>query len=173
MTIEQGIHGGDMIDDDLFGMAHHPDVIIDSPSQFDFYSGGGLDIAFLGMAEMDGEGNVNVSRLNGNVNGPGGFIDISQNAKQVVFCGTFDAKDGRIRKLVKAVAHITFSGQQARKRGQRVLYVTERATFELTAEGLKLVDVAPGVDVRRDVLDRMDFQPIVGDVGTYPAEVMQ
>lgn len=187
MTIEQGIHGGAMIDDDLFGMAHHPDVIIDSPSQFDFYSGGGLDIAFLGMAEMDAEGNVNVSRLNGNVNGPGGFIDISQNARQVVFCGTFDAKGsevcveggrlavrrpGRIRKLVREVAHITFSGQQARRRGQRVLYVTERASFELTAEGLKLVDVAPGVDVERDVLAQMDFRPIVGEVGVYPQEVM-
>lgn len=188
MTIEQGIHGGDMIDDDLFGMAHHPDVIIDSPSQFDFYSGGGLDMAFLGMAEMDAAGNVNVSRLNGNVNGPGGFIDISQNAKQVVFCGTFDAKDtqlelgngqlrierhGRIRKVVGEVAHITFSGAEARKRGQRVLYVTERATFELTADGVALIEVAPGIDVQRDVLDRMAFKPIVRDIGVYAAEVMQ
>lgn len=188
MTIEQGIHGGDMIDDDLFGMAHHPDVIIDSPSQFDFYSGGGLDIAFLGMAEMDAAGNVNVSRLNGNVNGPGGFIDISQNAKQVVFCGTFDAKGaqvalddgqlrierhGRVAKVVGEVAHITFSGEQARRRGQRVLYVTERATFELTAAGIALIEVAPGVDMQRDVLERMPFVPIVREVGVYAAEVMR
>ncbi|HSW16467.1 MAG TPA: CoA-transferase [Ramlibacter sp.] len=188
MTIEQGIHGGHMIDDDLFGMAHHPSVIIDSPSQFDFYSGGGLDIAFLGMAEMDGAGNVNVSKLNGNVNGPGGFIDISQNARTVVFCGTFDAKGsqvevrggqvhveqhGRIRKLVREVAHITFSGQQAVRRGQRVLYVTERATFELTREGVALVEVAPGVDLQRDVLSRMDFAPVMGCVRSYDAEVMQ
>jgi propionate CoA-transferase len=188
MTIEQGIHGGDMIDDDLFGMAHHPDVIIDSPSQFDFYSGGGLDMAFLGMAEMDAAGNVNVSRLNGNVNGPGGFIDISQNAKQVVFCGTFDAKGsvvsvkdgqlqierhGRIPKVVAEVAHITFSGEQARRRGQRVLYVTERASFELTAEGVALIEVAPGIDLQRDVLDRMAFRPIVRDVGCYADEVMR
>jgi len=188
MTIEQGIHGGDMIDDDLFGMAHHPDVIIDSPSQFDFYSGGGLDTAFLGMAEMDAQGNVNVSRLNGNVNGPGGFIDISQSAKQVVFCGTFDAKgtevavgggqvrvvqQGRIRKLVQSVAHITFSGDQARKRGQRVLYVTERATFELKDDGIELIEVAPGIDVQRDVLDQMDFAPIVRDVGSYKAGVVE
>lgn len=188
MTIEQGIHGGDMIDDDLFGMAHHPDVIIDSPSQFDFYSGGGLDIAFLGMAEMDTNGNVNVSSLNGNVNGPGGFIDISQNAKTVVFCGTFDAKEsdisieegelrvkrhGRIQKLVGQVAQITFSGEQARRRGQRVLYVTERATFELTSQGIELIEVAPGVDVQEDVIKRMQFQPIVRNVGVYAPEVMQ
>jgi propionate CoA-transferase len=188
MTIEQGIHGGHMIDDDLFGMAHHPSVIIDSPSQFDFYSGGGLDIAFLGMAEMDGAGNVNVSKLNGNVNGPGGFIDISQNAKTVIFCGTFDAKGsqvhvgegqvqvqqhGRIRKLVNAVAHITFSGQQALRRGKRVLYVTERATFELTPEGVELIEVAPGVDVHRDVLSRMDFAPVIRGVRSYDPEVMQ
>lgn len=188
MTIEQGIHGGHMIDDDLFGMAHHPSVIIDSPSQFDFYSGGGLDIAFLGMAEMDGAGNVNVSKLDGNVNGPGGFIDISQNAKTVVFCGTFDAKGsqvkveggqvhvqqpGRIRKLVSAVAHITFSGKEAVRRGQRVLYVTERATFELTPEGVELIELAPGVDLYRDVLSQMDFSPLVLSVCSYAPEVMQ
>lgn len=188
MTIEQGIHGGEMIDDDLFGMAHHPQAIIDSPSQFDFYSGGGLDMAFLGMAEMDAEGNVNVSRLNGNVNGPGGFIDISQNARTVVFCGAFDAKDteldvvqgrlhirrqGRVRKLVERVDHVTFSGAQARLRRQRVLYVTERASFELAPEGLRLVDVAPGIDVQRDVLDQMDFRPLVGQVGRYPEDVLR
>ncbi|MGK6311072.1 acyl CoA:acetate/3-ketoacid CoA transferase [Variovorax sp. DT-64] len=188
MTIEQGIHGGHMIDDDLFGMAHHPSVIIDSPSQFDFYSGGGLDMAFLGMAEMDGAGNVNVSKLNGNVNGPGGFIDISQNARTVVFCGTFDAKgsqvkvengqmdvqqNGRIRKLVGEVSHVTFSGQQALSRGQRVLYVTERATFELTADGVELTELAPGVDIHRDVLSQMGFSPVVRVVHTYEPEVMQ
>jgi len=187
-TVEQGIHGGHMREDDLFGMAHHPAVIINTPSQFDFYSGGGLDIAFLGMAEMDKDGNVNVSKLNGNVNGPGGFIDISQNAKMVVFCGTFDAKNsdilveggqlhvkkhGSIRKLVDEVAHITFSGKQAVSRGQRVVYVTERATFELTKEGVELIEVAPGVDVQKDVLAHMDFPPIVRAVRSYDAEVMQ
>ncbi|RYF31875.1 MAG: acyl CoA:acetate/3-ketoacid CoA transferase [Comamonadaceae bacterium] len=188
LTIEQGIHGGHMIADDLFGMAHHPSVIIDSPSQFDFYSGGGLDMAFLGMAEMDGAGNVNVSKLDGNVNGPGGFIDISQNAKTVVFCGTFDAKGsqikvaggqvevqqpGRVRKLVEAVAHITFSGKEAMRRGQRVLYVTERATFELTPEGVELIELAPGVDLHRDVLTHMGFSPLVRNVSSYASEVMQ
>lgn len=187
MTIEQGIHGGDMLDDDLFGMAHHPDAIIDSTSQFDFYSGGGLDMAFLGMAEMDAAGNVNVSSLNGNVNGPGGFIDITQNASEVVFCGTFDAKgaeiaiadgelrihrNGRIPKLVRSVAQVTFSGSEAKRRGQRVLYVTERATFSLTDDGVELIEVAPGVDVQRDVLERMEFAPIVRNVQRYPAGVV-
>jgi acyl CoA:acetate/3-ketoacid CoA transferase len=187
-TIEQGIHGGRMLDDDLFGAAYHPDAIVDSLAQMDFYSGGGLDIAFLGMAEMDGEGNVNVSRIDGAVNGPGGFIDISQNAKKVVFCGTFDGKGSRIdvadgrmhvarpgtlRKLVRRVAEVTFSGAQARERGQRVLYVTERATFALVPDGVELVEVAPGVDVRRDVLEQMDFAPLVRDVKTSPATIMQ
>ena len=186
-TIEQGIYGGHMVDDELFGMAHNPTAIIDSPSQFDFYSGGGLDMTFLGMAEMDGEGNVNVSSLNGTINGPGGFIDISQNAKKVVFCGTFDAKGsdiaiekgklkirkpGKIRKLLKKVSHITFSGAQARKFGQSVYYVTERATFRLVDNGIELVDVAPGVDIQKDVLDQMDFMPIINQVGIYPEEVM-
>ena len=187
MTIEQGIHGGSMIDDDRFGMAYHPDVIIDSASQFDFYSGGGLDIAFLGMAEMDQAGNVNVSRLNGNVNGPGGFIDISQNAKTVVFCGTFDAKGaeievtndqlcvrraGNIQKVIAQVAQITFSGHEAQRRGQRVLYVTERATFELTRDGVELIEIAPGVDLQRDVLSQMGFTPILRHVGCYEKGVL-
>jgi acyl CoA:acetate/3-ketoacid CoA transferase len=187
-TIEQGIHGGRMLDDDLFGIAYNPGVIVDSPSQFDFYSGGGLDVAFLGMAEMDGEGNVNVSSMNGTINGPGGFIDISQNAKTVVFCGTFDAKGsqievaagkvrvirpGSVPKLVRKVSHVTFSGAQARRRKQRVLYVTERATFTLAPNGVALIEVAPGVDVQRDVLDRMGFAPVMGEIQTYPASVLQ
>lgn len=187
-TIEQGIHGGEMLDDDLFGMAYQPAAIVDSPFQFDFYSGGGLDIAFLGMAEMDADGNVNVSSLNGSVNGPGGFVDITQNAKEVVFCGTFDAKGsetaveggrvvvrrpGRLRKLVREVAQITFSGAQARLRGQKVLYVTERATFRLAPDGVELIEVAPGIDVARDVLAQMDFAPRVRDVRPYAEGVVE
>jgi acyl CoA:acetate/3-ketoacid CoA transferase len=187
-SVEQGIHGGHMLDDALFGMAHNPLAIVDSPRQFDFYSGGGLDTTFLGMAEMDGEGNVNVSSLNGVVNGPGGFIDISQNAKTVVFCGTFDAKGsdiavengrlkinrpGKIQKVVKQVSHVTFSGEQARKRGQKVIYVTERATFALGEKGLELIGIAPGVDLQRDVLDCLPFAPGAGKVETYPDEVMR
>jgi acyl CoA:acetate/3-ketoacid CoA transferase len=186
-TIEQGIHGGDMLDDDLFGIAHHPLAIVDTNIQFDFYSGGGLDIAFLGMAEMDAAGNVNVSRLNGVVNGPGGFVDITQNAKKVVFCGTFDAKQsdvrivdgklevrghGRIKKLVHEVAEVTFSGEQARRRGQKVFYVTERATFRLCEDGVELVEVAPGVDIERDVLAQMEFKPVIRNVSQYKAGII-
>jgi acyl CoA:acetate/3-ketoacid CoA transferase len=148
--------------------------MIDGPSQFDFYSGGGLDIAFLGFGEIDAAGNVNVSKLGGTTVGPGGFIDIAQNARKVVFCGTFDTKgtelrlgDGQLRvvrsgdisKLVQRVEQITFSGKVSRQRGQEVVYVTERAVFQLGDDGLVLKELAPGVDVRRDVLERMQFAP--------------
>jgi len=184
-TIEQGIHNGILLTGDLFGIAAMPAAIVTSAQQFDFYSGGGLDQAFLGMAEMDGEGNVNVSHIAGRMSGPGGFIDISQGAKTMVFCGSFAAKGvrneiggGRLRilahgevpKLVPAVAGITFSGAQAKARGQRVIYVTERAVFQLTPEGVELIEVAPGVDIRSDVLERMQFQPIVKRPKTMAAK---
>ncbi len=175
-TIEHGTYGGELLDGTLFGYARNATAMIDGPSQFDFYSGGGLDIAFLGFGEIDRIGNVNVSRLAGVTVGPGGFIDIAQNAKKVVFCGTFDTKgteleigSGRLRivrhgevvKLVADVEQITFSGREALKRGQEVVYVTERAVFRLTGQGLALTEIAPGVDLRRDVLDRMQFVPHV------------
>jgi propionate CoA-transferase len=173
-TIEHGTYGGRLMDGDLFGYAMNPSCMIDGPSQFDFYSGGGLDIAFLGFGEMDAAGNVNVSKLAGNTVGPGGFIDIAQNARKVVFCGTFDtggarletgdgtlrvASHGRIAKLVGSVDQITFSGPQACVQGQQVVYVTERAVFELREDGVHLVEIAPGVDLQSDVLDRMGFAP--------------
>ena len=151
-----------------------PSAIIDAPSQFDFYSGGGLDIAFLGFGQIDAAGNVNVSKLAGLPVGPGGFIDIAQNARKVVFCGTFDTKGAsardrrrpprdrppRRRAQARArVDQITFSGPQALRQGQEVVYVTERAVFRLTAEGVALVEIAPGVDLARDVLARMEFRP--------------
>ena len=175
-TIEQGIHGGDLLTGDMFGIAANPVAIMSASEQFDLYSGGGLDQTFLGLAEMDKVGNVNVSHFGGQISGPGGFIDISQGAKTVVFCGSFDAKGckvelregtlailkhGQIAKLVDAVAGITFSGKEAVKRGQTVRYITERAVFELTQEGVELIEYAPGVDLRRDVLSRMAFAPIV------------
>ena len=177
-TIEHGTYGGRLMDGDLFGYAMNPNCMIDGPSQFDFYSGGGLDIAFLGFGEIDAAGNVNVSKLAGNTVGPGGFIDIAQNAHVVVFCGTFDtggtrleigkgrleiATHGRIAKLVSEVDQITFSGAQALTQGQRIIYVTERVVFELTEEGVSLIEIAPGVDLERDILNRMGFAPHISE----------
>jgi propionate CoA-transferase len=145
---------------------------------FDFYDGGGLDIAILGMAECDAEGNVNVSKFGGRIAGIGGFIDISQTAKQVVFTGTFMAgglrttfADGRLgivtegksRKFVRTVEHLTFSAAQARLRGKTPLYVTERAVFRLVDSGLELTEVAPGINVERDILALMDFRPAIAE----------
>ncbi len=174
-TIEHGTYGGELLDGMLFGYARNATAMIDGPSQFDFYSGGGLDLAFLGFGEIDAAGNVNVSKLGGVTVGPGGFIDIAQNARKVVFCGAFDAKGadleigggrleirrhGEVTKLVAKVEQITFSGGEALKSGQEVIYVTERAVFRLTADGLVLTEVAPGIDPRRDVLARMGFAPL-------------
>jgi len=178
-TVEQGSHNGEIIDGPLFGATRHAQAIVSSVDQFDFYSGGGIDIAFLGMGEMDAEGNVNVSQLGDSVVGPGGFVEITQNAKKVVFCGAFEAKGlkvacdagrlviqspGGVPKLVEQVRHITFSGRQARATGQEVVYVTERAVFRLTEDGIALVEVADGIDVEQDVLARMGFRPAVADV---------
>ncbi|MFC7397779.1 acyl CoA:acetate/3-ketoacid CoA transferase [Chelatococcus sp. GCM10030263] len=175
-TIEHGTYGGELLVGTLFGFARNASAMIDGPSQFDFYSGGGLDLAFLGFGELDRDGNVNVSKLGGVPVGPGGFIDIAQNARKVVFCGTFDTKgtevaigDGRIAinrqgevlKLVSAVEQITFSGEQSRIAGQEVIYVTERAVFRLGEAGLVLTDIAPGVDIRRDILERIAFTPLI------------
>jgi acyl CoA:acetate/3-ketoacid CoA transferase len=175
-TIEHGAYGGTLLEGSLFGYARNPAAIIDAPSQFDFYSGGGLDIAFLGFGEIDADGNVNVSKLGGLPVGPGGFIDIAHNAGKVVFCGTFDTKNARIAtgdgrlsverhgdvtKLVRRVDQITFSGAQALRRGQQVVYVTERAVFRLTRDGVALTEIAPGVDLERDVLARMGFRPLL------------
>ena len=176
-TIEQGIHNGEMLDGKMFGAARDPDAIIPSVDQFDFYSGGGIDIAFLGMGQMDSRGNVNVSMMDGRLVGPGGFIDIAQTARKVVFCGAFEAKGleietdaagrlairkyGRIPKLVAEVEHITFSGDQARRNGQAVLYVTERAVFRLGHESVELIELAPGIDLQRDVLERIGFTPAI------------
>ncbi len=174
-TVEQGVHNGQMLDGPMFGSARDPDSIIPSIDQFDFYSGGGVDIAFLGMGEMDAAGNVNVSKMGGRLVGPGGFIDITQTARKVVFCGTFETKGlevdidadgaltiiraGDVPKLVQKVEHITFSGAQARANGQQVIYVTERAVFRLGPDAIELVEVTSGVDLERDVLARMAFRP--------------
>ncbi|WP_018265766.1 acyl CoA:acetate/3-ketoacid CoA transferase [Methylosinus sp. LW4] len=176
LTTEAGAIGGVLASGSSFGSATNADSIIDQNTQFDFYDGGGLDMTCLGMAECDEQGNVNTSRFGGRLNGCGGFINISQNARSVVFAGTFTAggldiaiqdgevkilKEGRARKFLKFVEQVTFSGKYAQKREQPVIYVTERCVFQLTKEGLELIEIAPGIDIERDILPHMDFKPIV------------
>ncbi len=176
LTVESGVIGGVPLGGLYFGVGVNFDAVIDQPYQFDFYDGGGLDITFLGMAEVDEEGNVNVSNFAGRYVGCGGFINISQGAKRVVFCGTFtagglkvDVKDGKLKivqegrfiKFVKRVKHVTFSGYYAKKVKKPVMYITERAVFRLTDKGLVLEEVAPGIDVDKDILEKMEFKPVI------------
>jgi propionate CoA-transferase len=189
LTVEQGIIGGIPVKGNDFGAAINYDAMIEQSAQFDFYDGGGLDIAFLSFAEVDGAGNVNVSRFNGRPNGSGGFIHIAQNAKSVCFLGTLTSgglevsigdgcikilKEGRHRRFVSALEQRTYDRVGGRKRQQRVRYITERAVLDADEQGLVVVEIAPGVDLERDVLANFDQPPQVsGNLARMPEELFR
>jgi acyl CoA:acetate/3-ketoacid CoA transferase len=180
LTVEQGVIGGIPAKGIVFGVSHNPTAFVDQPYQFDFYDGGGLDVSCLGCGEIDPMGNVNVSKLGDKLIGTGGFVNISQNAKKVVFCSTFTAGglaveiggrdlrivcEGRYRKFRNAIEQVTFNAKYCLSRGHEILYVTERAVFKATPEGLLLMEIAPGANLQRDILDQMEFRPLLAPGG--------
>jgi propionate CoA-transferase len=186
LTTEAGVVGGVPAVGQDFGQAYNPEAIIEHNAMFDYYDGGGLDIAYLGLAQSDTDGNVNVSKF-GRPMGTGGFINITQCTKKLVFTGTFTSggleaeikdrqmritKEGRFVKFKQQVEQITFSGKYAIRAKQPVLYITERCVFALRPEGLTLVEIAPGIDLERDILARMEFRPVISrDLKQMPSEV--
>ena len=184
-TIEHGQFGGIPAEGLDFGATYNSEAILETGHMFDFYQGHGVDEAYLGFLQIDRAGNVNVSQLPGAIIGTGGFIDISQRARKVVFCGTLAVRarteliGGSVRflehgrpKLVETVDQITFSGEYARRSGQQVLYVTEAAVFRLTEQGVRLEELAPGIDFERDIAPQLGFRPAMADpVATMPAEL--
>lgn len=188
LTVESGPIGGMPAGGLSFGASVHPRAIVDQPSQFDFYDGGGLDFAALGAAQVDAAGNVNVSKFGTRLAGVGGFVNISQSARRLVFCGTFTSggfeiaiadgrlqivREGSIRKCLAEVEQVSYSGEYARQQRRDVLFITERAVFRLTPAGWELIEIAPGVDLERDILGQMDFSPILRDVKPMPAHCFE
>jgi propionate CoA-transferase len=178
LTTEAGVLGGVPQSGLDFGAAINANSVTQTNQMFDFYDGGGLDLACLGMAEVDAKGNVNVSRFKDRFAGAGGFINISQNARKLIFVGTFTARglrvdcaggklditsEGAMQKFIPEVEQITFNGEYAASLGQEVLYITERCVFKLTPDGLELAEVAPGIDIQKDILDQMAFKPVVNN----------
>jgi len=176
LTVETGPIGGVSAQGIYFGASVNMKAVIDMPSQFDFYDGGGLDISFLSFAEVDKTGNVNVHKFNGKIMGTGGFVNISQNAKKIIFCGTLKSgglkvaiedgkvkinKEGKFVKFIENIPEVTFNGKDAALQGKKVIYITERAIFQLTKEGIELVEIAPGIDMEKDIIAHMGFCPLI------------
>ena len=176
LNTEVGVLGGLPQSGKNFGPAKNPSAFVSQTAMFDFYDGGGLDLSCVGMAQVDQEGNVNVSKIGPRIIGCGGFINITQSTRSVIFCGEFTAAGARIevreapcefwptarcRKFVDRVEQITFSGKVARREGQKILFVTERCVFKLIPEGLMLTEIAPGVDLEKDILGQMGFRPLI------------
>lgn len=183
LTIESGPIGGEPASGLSFGASAFPQAIIDQPAQFDFYDGGGLDFAALGAAQIDAEGNVNVSKFGSRITGIGGFANIAHTAKKLIFCGTFTTtglevacaedrllilREGQTKKFVQRLEQICFSAEFRNPKHSEVLFVTERAVFRLTNAGLELIEIAPGIDPDRDIFPNMEFQPIVRTLKHMP-----